>query len=118
MKKQQRRSNLLRWQTGRQQTGYEKLLIAKNAFIFPFDCYLLRYKKGAEVPNHKDPVSNKKHYRINIILKNAKKGGQFICKGPIFENSRIKLFRPDISEHAVTKITAGTRYVLSIGWVR
>jgi hypothetical protein len=30
--------------------------------------------------------------QINIALKNADEGGEFICKNPIFETSRIKLF--------------------------
>jgi hypothetical protein len=37
---------------------------------------------------------------------------------PIYSSSRIKLFRPDQSEHSVTKVRGGSRYVLSIGWVR
>lgn len=39
-------------------------------------------------------------------------------KNPIFETKRIKLFRPDISEHQVNKITNRTRYILSVGWIR
>ena len=57
--------NLLRWQKGRQGTGYDKLLI---------------------------PAS------------------------PL-ETKRIKLFRPDLSAHSVTKVEGATRYVLCPGWV-
>jgi hypothetical protein len=33
-------SGWLRWQKGRQNTGYDKLLIAINPFVVPFDCFI------------------------------------------------------------------------------
>ena len=110
--------NWFRWRSGRQETGYEKMLILVNPFIIPFDFYLLRFRTGAEIPEHTDPVSDKKHYRLNVVLKHAREGGEFVCSNPIYESNRIKLFRPDVSAHSVTKIIDGTRYVLSVGWVR
>lgn len=94
------------------------MLLLMNPYLVPFDCYLLRFRKGAEVPEHTDPVTDKKHYRLNIIVKKARKGGEFRCPEPIFESSRIKLFRPDRSPHSVSRVESGTRYVLSLGWVR
>lgn len=116
--KPERSGYFLRWKAGRQQTGYEKMLLIANNFFFPFDCYLLRFRPGTEVPRHTDPVSDKRHFRLNIVLRNARQGGEFVCRAPIFESKRIKLFRPDASPHSVTRIVEGTRYVLSIGWVR
>lgn len=106
-----------RWRSGRQATGYEKMLLLVNPFIVPFDFYLLRFREGAEIPEHTDPVSERRHYRLNIVVKNARAGGHFECRTPIYENSRIKLFRPDLSLHSVTRVDSGTRYVLSLGWV-
>ena len=63
-------------------------------------------------------VDSGKHYRLNIVLKKARLGGEFICPDAIFQRKRIKFFRPDISEHQVTKVVAGSRYLLSIGWVK
>ena len=83
-----------------------------------FDTYLLRFPKGSEFAPHTDKVESGKHYRLNIVLKNAKVGGEFICANPIFETKRIKLFRPDESEHQVTKVQEGNRYVLSVGWIK
>ena len=57
--------NLLRWQKGRQGTGYDKLLILASPL----------------------------------------------------ETKRIKLFRPDLCTHSVTKVEGATRYVLCPGWV-
>ena len=110
--------NWLRWRSGRQESGYDKMLLLANPFLVPFDCYLLRFRTGSEIPSHTDPVSDKRHYRLNIIVRKAKQGGEFLCSDPIYENRRIKLFRPDVSSHSVTKVTEGTRYVVSIGWVR
>ena len=95
--------NWLRWQRGRQNTGYDKLL--------------LRFPDGTEIPAHQDPVTGKRHYRLNIILKRPRAGGEFVCANPIFETKRIKLFRSDVSVHPVTKVHGGSRYVLSLGWV-
>lgn len=83
-----------------------------------FDVYLLRFHQGSEIPAHTDPVKAGRHYRLNIVLVNAQKGGEFHCSNPIFETKRIKLFRPDISEHSVTKVEMGRRYLISIGWLR
>jgi len=108
----------LRWVGGRQQTGYEKMLLATSPIPVPFDLYLLRYREGAGVPAHVDPVDGRRHYRINIVLREAERGGRFACINPIFESRRIKVFRPDVSEHSVTEVEAGCRLVLSLGWVR
>ena len=110
--------NLFRWKSGRQQSGYEKMLLLANPLLQPFDCYLLRYKEGAEIPEHTDPVDDKRHFRLNVVLREARIGGQFKCRDLIWETRRFKLFRPDQSPHSVTKVQNGTRYVLSIGWVR
>lgn len=109
---------LWQWEEGRQRTGYDKLFIAGSNWPIPFDCYLLRFKAGAEIPPHTDQVKTGKHYRLNIVIKKAKAGGEFLCQTAIFQNSRIKFFRPDLAEHSVSKVTSGTRYVLSVGWVR
>ena len=110
-------ANFLKWQSGRQSSGYEKLLLLTNPFIIPFDCYLLRFREGAAIAEHTDPVDGKKHYRVNVILRAAIEGGEFICNNTIINWSRLKLFRPDLAPHAVTPVSKGTRYVLSIGWV-
>ncbi len=106
-----------RWQKGRQKSGYDKMLLAQSLRPLPFDMYILRFPEGSEIAPHTDPVSLGRHYRLNIVLIPAKIGGEFFCATPIFENSRIKFFRPDACEHSVSKVEEGTRYVLSIGWI-
>lgn len=105
------------WINGRQNTGYKKITFLSSKFLIPYDLHLLKFEKGSFIPNHIDSVDYGKHYRVNIILKNAKKGGNFICKNPIFETKRIKFFRPDISEHSVSEVIEGNRYVLSFGFI-
>jgi hypothetical protein len=111
-------SQAFRWQRGRQGTGYDKMLLAAARWPLPFDSYLIRYPEGSEIPPHTDPVQAGRHYRLNIVLKSPRSGGDFVCATPIFETRRIKLFRPDACEHSVTRVVGGSRYVFSLGWVR
>ena len=110
-------STALRWQRGRQGTGYDKMLLLTARWPLPFDSYLLRYPEGTEIPPHTDPVQQGRHYRLNLILKAPRSGGKFVCASPLYASARIKLFRPDASEHSVTRVVGGSRYVLSVGWV-
>ncbi len=105
-----------RWDLGRQQTGYQKMLLA--TWPLPFDMYLLKFSEGHEIPPHTDQVDSGKHFRLNIILKHPKQGGHFRCDNAIFETRSIKFFRPDICQHSVSKISQGERYVFSLGFIR
>lgn len=107
----------MNWIKGRQQGGYELLTIINNKAC-PFDLHIVRYKEGNFISAHTDPVSSKKHYRLNIIIKPAAQGGEFVCKDCIVNTKYVKVFRPDINKHSVTKVIKGTRYILSIGWAR
>lgn len=93
------------------------MLFLGSHWPLPFDVYLLRFREGAEIPPHTDKVESGKHFRLNLIIKQAKSGGEFVCKEPLYENAFIKYFRSDLCEHSVTKVEQGNRYVLSIGWV-
>lgn len=102
-----------RWNLGRQNTGYETFLF----WIFSFsDAYLLRYSEGTVIPPHTDPIKNKRHFRLNIVIWNAADGGKFHCDNMIFESKRFKFFRPDLNIHSVDPIKHGTRLVLSLGF--
>lgn len=109
---------LFRWVEGRQGTGYAKMLLGTGTWPLPFDLYLLRFREGHEIPPHVDQVDHGDHYRANLILKAPKVGGEFRCDAPIHDGARLKVFRPDTVEHAVTRIEKGSRYVLSVGWIR
>jgi hypothetical protein len=106
-----------RWQSGRQGSGYDKMLLLTAPWPVPFDSYLIRYPEGSSVPPHTDPVQLGRHFRLNVILKSPKSGGEFVCAKPIYASAHIKLFRPDECEHSVTLVQGGSRYVLSFGWV-
>jgi hypothetical protein len=84
-------STAFRWQRGRQGTGYDKMLLLTARWPLPFDSYLLRYPEGSEIPPHTDPVTTGRHYRLNIVLKSPKSGGEFVCANPNFSTTRIKL---------------------------
>lgn len=102
-----------RWQEGRQGSGYEKF---KLFSFFFFDLYILRFPERSCISTHLDPVPRWKHFRFNVVLKQAS-GGEFVCPNAYINWGRIKFFRPDIHKHSVTEITKGTRYVLSLGWL-
>lgn len=110
-------SKAFRWQSGRQGTGYDKMLLFTLSWPLAFDSYLIRYPEGSEIPPHTDPVQLGRHYRLNVILKSPRSGGEFVCANPIYSSRRIKLFRPDACEHSVTRVEGGSRYVLSLGWI-
>lgn len=106
----------MKWEKGRQNTGYEKLKIFQ---LLNIDCYILRYKEGDFIPTHKDPVPGRNHWRFNFVLKNAIKGGVFQyydhSRNLWINPGRFVKFRPDISEHRVTTIREGSRIVLTFG---
>jgi len=104
----------MKWLPGRQGKGYEKLplLVTKK-----FDCYILRMKPGSSVDVHCDSNGNGRHYRMNVLLKKAQRGGEFHGRH-LFKLPRVIIFRPDETWHWVTEVEKGTRYVLSIGWLR
>lgn len=104
--------SIWKWSNNRKKTGYEKFKIVSLWF---FDCYILRFRVGSMIPKHRDRVADKKHYRLNIILKHAKAGGEFHCANCIIDWGRIKLFRPDRHKNSVSEVTEGTRYVISFG---
>lgn len=115
---------IFNWEAGRQGGGYEKMKLFESR-RFKFDLYLLRYREGSEVKPHTDPAKNGyKHFRLNLILKEAEEGGRFLISPPMLVEKvglnfrRLKLFRPDIQKHAVTQVLKGTRLVLSLGWLR
>lgn len=107
----------LPWSKGRQGTGYNKICLFQSKLLM-CDVYLLYYPQGSEIPWHTDEVKSGKHYRLNIMLKKATKGGEFLCEKPIYAKYRTFLFRPDLSEHAVARIDVGWRMMFSVGWVR
>lgn len=103
------------WIEGRRKSQYEKMLLAQSSRL-RFDCYLLRFAKGAYIDPHTDPAKpGFRHFRLNIYLRSARKGGQFSVSETLLSNRFFCLFRPDLYEHDVSTIDDGTRYVLSLG---
>ncbi|ARV76976.1 hypothetical protein PHABIO_345 [Pseudomonas phage Phabio] len=111
--------NPFAWEPGRQGTGYEKLELFNRWKYFgkrKWDLYLLRYRVGAGIPEHRDPLPGHEHYRLNIYLWNADRGGVPDHAFTIIHNRFFTLFRPDQAPHSVSTVTKGTRYVLSFGY--
>jgi len=101
---------MLRWQQGRQGTGYRKLLLARSK-RFRFDLYVIDYPPGTSIPEHTDPVVGRRHWRANLRLwgSDAFVGAAAFRLGPLI------VFRPDITPHAVRDVGRRRRVVLSLG---
>lgn len=111
---------MLKWTSGRQNTGYEKITFIEKGFslgkFLGFDLHLIRYPSGSFILKHVDKVDFGKHYRFNFVLKRPKSGGIFECEKLWQVGQRFFFFRPDLHEHSVSKCE-GTRYVLSFGFI-
>ena len=110
---------MFRWQQGRQGTGYFKMLLLQSKKFFLFDVWLLKYPVGSSIPTHTDPVSNKRHFRFNMVvskLPHSTNPKGFEAAHVLFETKRMVLFRPDLVPHSVLEVVERPRYVLSIGW--
>ena len=97
------------WKEGRQKSGYSTFQLLCLKFV---DAWMIKYPPKVGIPEHVDKVTNKKHYRLNIVLSGK---GTFFCEKTIFNvKNRVILFRPDKYKHSMINGDA-TRYVLSIG---
>ncbi len=74
------------------------------------------YFPGAYLQRHTDlrsPLSGIE-YRLAIILKKAKRGGELLSDAFVFNTPRVKIFNTSV-EHEVTKIEEGIRRVMLVG---
>src|SRR5579859_3158031 len=97
----------LRWQPGRQGTGYRKLLLAQGSC---WDLYLLDYPPGTAIPVHIDPVLGHRHWRANLVLR----GEQTFAGEATLQLGPLVVFRPDVTPHGVDRVSR-RRIVLSFG---
>lgn len=109
---------LFKWQKGRQSNcEYWKLPLWYFRILkFGFDAYILKYSENQVLPEHKDPVENGKHYRLNIGWGVA----NFVCEKLIFGKRigklTIFLFRPDLYTHSLYVFEKTTKF--SFGFVK
>jgi hypothetical protein len=108
---------LFTWEKGIVGTGFSIFTLVRivKRTPLPFAVYLLRYPVGAFIPPHRDPLSKRRLFHLNIVLTKPL-GGEFVTESVIFRLGRFVFFRPDLSTHSVTPVLEGTRYVLLIGW--
>jgi hypothetical protein len=98
----------LRWEEGRQGTGYRKLLLGRGEH---WDLWVIDYPPGTFIPRHVDPVPGRRHWRVNLRLR-----GEDVYEGDfVWRLGPLLVFRPDVMPHAV-RTTAARRLVLSLGF--
>lgn len=114
------RHSWMRSLPGRRNTTYSRrLLLLWLLGPIKMDAWLLKYPVGAHVPAHVDIVPNcRRHWRLNCTLWPSREGGEFLYRGSVKRFGPFTFFRSDTQMHAVSKVTKGTRYVLSIGLAR
>lgn len=100
---------IFKFTEGRQHGGYFKSKLFEHKF---YDMYLIHYPAKSFISTHIDPVKNKKHYRLNIIIQ----GEDNFIGNTIYSSNRIKFFRPDINPHSVKPVNKD-RLILSFGYV-
>lgn len=105
----------LQWEKGRQEGGYDKMMLLQSQLL-RCDLYILRFPPGSEIKPHRDPVDGREHYRANLTVWPAPKGGAFVCENPLYQSRYFNFFRPDISTHSMTRVEGGSQYILSFGW--
>ena len=76
--------------------------------------YLVHYPEGHRIMPHVDNVARGRLYKLNCVLVKPTRGGSFDCECTLFNVfDRIILFRPDLYPHRVSRIEAGSRWLLS-----
>ena len=116
---------LFRWDKGRQDARYSKMLLATSQ-RFKFDCYLLKIMDGSAIPEHTDPaVEGFEHHRVNMFLLCTQPYDRHLAvQGPskTWLFGRIMYFRPDLYKHSMRHMnqmwTGKATYILSIGWLK
>jgi hypothetical protein len=96
---------MFKFTKGRQDANYYK---CKLWSFWRIDGWIIKCDNEA-IPEHVDPVKDRKHFRLNITIKGRDK---FHGKA-IFKWWRVCFFRPDINPHSVEK---GSWTMLSFGF--
>lgn len=126
----------LRFERGRQGTGYDKadLIEIRDPVVVDvvaqvrallgappaIDAWWLVYPPGSHIPAHTDPspADGLAHIRANLVLERAA-GGAFVadCRAIDLDVGDAVLFRPDVVVHAVSLVRERPRRLLSVGTV-
>jgi hypothetical protein len=109
---------LWKWLPGRQgRCDYKKFCLWYFRIgKWGFDAYILKYQPLTDLPYHKDPIPDGKHWRLNVKLWGIsvfvmEKSGVY---KPVWK--RFILFRPDLHYHGLT--VRSTTVKLSFGFVK
>ncbi len=105
------------WYNVGQNISYRKFVFSLRwPITFQFQIHLTRYKSGSWLSEHVDEIHEKeRQFRLVLVLKKAKQGGELLCEHFITNRSRLKLFEPCKYKHEVTRVEEGERIVALIG---
>lgn len=78
--------------------------------------HINRYRVGGELHEHTDVIKEgERQFRIQLILKNAIRGGELLCERFIINRRHFKIFEPARFKHEVTRVEEGERFLLNLG---
>lgn len=99
-----------------QEISYRKFVLnVRWPITFQFQIFITRYGAGGLLEEHIDSThEDEKQFRLMVLLKRPKQGGELICEKFIINRGRIKLFEPNRYKHQVTKVVRGERLVALI----
>jgi hypothetical protein len=104
---------LFPFEKGNRDTGYRLVdLLGFHIGTFQFRLILGRYPEGASQPPHVDVLHTQDIYRVVVVLKNAKAGGELYVPNADFQlGERVYFFNPKY-QHQVLPVLEGVRYSL------
>ena len=85
----------LQWQEGRSGGGYQKMTLLDCHWPIRWDMHLIKTPEGGCVLPHRDPLENMDHWRLNVVIKKPKRGGEFVSEESIVD-------RPGSNSFALT----------------
>lgn len=93
-------------------------LSLKWPFLFTLQLHIAKYDVGDLLAEHTDTVGLGRMWRVQFVLRNAKRGGDLLCERFVVNRPRFKIFEPGKYKHEVTEVRDGQRLVLNFGiWI-
>lgn len=117
---------MFKWEKGQENTGYYRMVLFHSKKL-QCEIALVKFPEMSYQPKKIDIFPKKENYRLNFTLKHAKSGGLmklhsrhkgFKASHTIGKDKRKVLFRPDIGQHEICRVTKGSRYDIYLGWTK
>lgn len=110
-----RKWNKVDW-TGTCLEYQEYVINIRWPIMLQIQLHVNRYGVGGELREHVDVIQDgERQFRIQLILRNAIRGGELLCERFIVNRRWFKIFEPARWRHQVTRVEEGQRLLLNLG---